>query len=504
MSTLPELAGRLVEDPSSQVIFAERLDQIVEQLRNQQRQFEAYLEENPELEELLSIEVDDINERMDEYEEALESIEAQLENGELASIQEFAELAFGRAHTLRLSWDRFLQAREAALGPTAMGQINYIVQLGEEMLRGELPPNFLGMLVRKEEQQIQLALLSADENIGFALKDLKARLGAFADDVDRNGPRAQTAQHLEAIILAANQVTQSQGISQIKKVSEGPTCLASVNLVLHGFESWRRGELHPEQLVNPLQSFYQIVPQLISLAPSVAQTGQAILHEEALKLQEIVQNLEEEIMALEESVFADEEGDWDGTVAEIIALCEEFATINSAVEKLAEMEGKVPCVSCGHYNPQERSQCEKCLAVLPKAAQERVAQIDVVAQQGGIADSTQETAGLKMTENFKRLFSSIDEFLEGRVGAKQLLRELQRTEVLAKRVKAVKLDIADMASGAELKALHRQSTRGFVEALNVLIEGCQEEDLGKVEQGRSALWDGAVALQDLQSRLAQQ
>ncbi len=502
MSTLPDLAGRVAEDPDAQELFAERLDQIVEQLRNQQSQFEAYLEENPELEELLAAEIDEISERMDEYEEVLEQLEARLEE-DLSSLQEFSQNASVKGHALRLAWDRFLEARSSVIGPTPLGQINYLVQLVEEMLSGELPASFVGTSVRKEEQQIQLALLSADENLSPPLTELKNCLKAFADDLDLNQLNAAVERHLQALIASANQVSESQRISQLQRKAEGPTCLASINLILNGLEAWRRGDTHPEELVGPLQSFYQVVPQLMALAPSVVQNGgQAVLHEEALKLQEIVRSLEEEVLVLEESVFNGQEQDWEELVAEIQALCEELATVKTAVEELAELEGKVPCVSCGHYNPQERSQCEKCAAVLPKAAQERVAQIDVVAQQDGISDTAQETGGLKMTENFKRLFSTIDEYLEGKVAARQLIRELQRTEVLAKRVEEVKLDVAEVKAGAELKKLHRHSIKLFGEALQFLIEGCREEDLSKVEQGRSALWDGAAALQELQSRLA--
>jgi hypothetical protein len=502
VTTLLDLVSKLGNNGDDFGPLNERLDQIGGQLKNQESYLDALLGQNPELEDLCALELEQYSASLSVYESCLDRLEVSLTHAQYDVSLEEAECAVQLEYELGLHWDQLVQAIETIGEATPFRAINDIIKLADEVLRDDVPANFLGMACRQQERELQLVISTAAEHLVGSYQALHELLKNLADEVDLVGAEANISAAVGRIVEAANTLGSAQRQEQLVRIAAEPTRIASLNLLFHFLNELENGQAYLEDLVGPFQSFYQAVPSLLDTAVGVADGAQGTLLEETQRLIANLQDIESSVLDLEDVVFGDdEEIELRPFKEQLLELADEFADIFKAVEQLSELEGKVPCVSCSYYNPADRKQCQECGAILPAVARERVAQLEVVAQQSGVVESGAEPRFV-MTENFRRLFQAIDRVIEGADASKELLRETKRMIVSVSKLQ--KFDFSSLASDdkAGLVERYRPSLDNFANALAEAKSACLEENLALLESSRGRLWEEAILLQEFQGALS--
>lgn len=484
-----EMVSRFLEGQSVERELETLLDDASGQLQRQHAYLAALSDSDAaagfsrELEEALA--------SVAEAHELLGLLDEGLQSGSPEMLQRAEE--FGLAATR--AWEAVNaldEARAVAGGPTPLSSVNRLLYALETADEAALVFDTVGAALRSEIRMVKIALVAArpDPRLQDALQRLLAGLEAiertmYTEDAEVSALQKAVEQVQEAA-FAVHEARLQKGVADVARA--GPTPIAALNLALYLVERQATGE----EVVAALQPFFQSLPSLLASCEAVAETvEEGRLKEQAVTLHDALVDLEVSVAGFEQAVTG-QGGGLEEAADELIEAARSLAESEQALRLLADLEGRVPCVKCGHYNAGDRAACEKCNAVLPKAARENEANIDLVAGQRGVSAAGQPQ--VQMTENLLRIFNAADRFAEGRLAPEGFLGEVDWLESHLRRSRSV----LKLKEGEAHQGVIRDYLRGldaFEQAVSLLREAGQSGAGELLEAGRRKLWDATGMLQ---------
>lgn len=164
-----------------------------------------------------------------------------------------------------------------------------------------------------------------------------------------------------------------------------------------------------------------------------------------------------------------------------IAAMRRLAFAQRTLERLADQEGRTPCVRCGESNPGDRSTCRRCSAILPAAAVGRESLLDLRVGE-------ERPAETRMTVNLARLLDACDRYYSGALDGDAFLAEVAWME--GRLVQAQRMGFEEAA---------RAGLQDFEEGLALLRQAGETGDAALLDAGRRRVWEGAGAMQSVDS-----
>jgi hypothetical protein len=181
-------------------------------------------------------------------------------------------------------------------------------------------------------------------------------------------------------------------------------------------------------------------------------------------------------------------------------LWEDLTLAQKQLEKAIERQDQTPCVRCGHYNAQEKKNCEKCGAILPAVAQERSHAVNV--DDSGRSDAAAaQAAPTEMTENLARILSAVEGFQEGTLPVEELHTEvawltglLQEARNLLPQPKAAAEPAPEPAVASPV-GLYLEGLQDMEAGLAFLRQVHDPSERSTLEMGTGLVWEGAGKVQ---------
>lgn len=260
---------------------------------------------------------------------------------------------------------------------------------------------------------------------------------------------------------------------------EGPTCSSQVNLVLSLAEDVAHQVLSDAPLAEALEAVYQAAQESHQDLDQLLQAGtESVMISEQLEAG--LDAIEYQLEALNEfkEFFENRENlVLRSAMAKLEESANQLGEVMDRLAELADREGKVVCVRCGHYNPAGRSNCEKCSAPLPNLVHQVGSTIDT----GESGDLPQEVSqGPILTSNLVRVYRAVDEVFEGTMDDDTYLAELEWYAGVIEKYSSYDAEEPDWEKLSE-------EERAEAEEAHRLVEEVQEAFAQGVEEMHQAL-----------------
>lgn len=217
--------------------------------------------------------------------------------------------------------------------------------------------------------------------------------------------------------------------------------------------------------------------ELTALSTQVAASATERLADEARGIGEAALRAREALYRLEAAVRERREDAVRQEGEAFIAGMRMLASAQRTLERLADQEGRTPCVRCGESNPGDRSTCQRCSAILPAAVVGHQSLLDLRVGE----DRPPET---RMTVNLARLLDACDRYYAGALDGDAFLAEVEWMEGLLGQARRM---------GFEEAA--REGLQSFEEGLALLRQAGETGDAALLDAGRRLVWEGAGGMQ---------
>ncbi len=448
-------------------------------------------------------EFEEIEYRFRRYEEALEQIQACLEQGSTSDdLWKAAEALAEASHFLRVAIGRYEQA-DLSQGSSKYPIVNLLDNLGQATREGKAPQELWESTCIRYIQYYQNMLEEIQKSPDREAPGVPEREKAVTtiielfkelqtltptDSADRYAEliSRMSGAHmdLEKSFLTYNEATLTQG----------PTKSPYVNLILNTAAGYKEGRFSGEAFKLTVQEYLETVHENLEELQAILETPpeSAILNEETAKMVEAMEGVADALEVLLE--YADNPNLDPERVKDALELLKESgdrgAEATKAVEEYNESAGKITCMHCETKNPPGSKVCSGCQRPLPMAS-DIGTQSSFQVMEGGKTepDFTKQTV---MTDMMKELFEKCEEFMEGGVDPQTLLtlldtREKQLDEAEEKLSELQPPEIPEEADEEE-KVVAKKFVDLADDTLELLYTGIEEcrQGLEKIRQAVAA------------------
>ena len=440
------------------------------------------------------------------------SVQDYLEQGDRELLLQAAD-TLGRSRFQLDSLFRDLQNAVRALrGPTEIANLNAMLWAYEFYRQDPRKDRALRELAEAERKAMEVALHEIGQGTQTpAIAELRraleahnvcaGRLNAAMDSLRG----AEVGRAMEAIRDSFFKLKELIPAASLSQRSSGATAAPHVDLVLALTDELAGGKIQDAPLQRALSTVTASIQKskaYFSQLSSDASASKA-LNEEIGKAKRAL-DLQEEATREYSTYFA-------GRDLSVLARAKEKLTRSArslweayqAITVLADREGKIACVGCGAYNPEQRNRCEKCGMVLTRAMSQKTAADTstfqlVDGQAEGISLEPAAPEGPILTENLVRLYAAVEAIAADEISDEEYLGEVGWFEdVLLKNVEYEDQSVElEALTGAEREAAERKLKRKekidvlFKEGFEDLIEGLAQLQQFTESRSRSDLENG--------------
>jgi len=465
-----------------------------------------------------------------EYETALSNLSeyAHTFDKEILTISE--EILPEITSKLNEAFFNFRQTALTAMGPTLIPGANLLISTAKKILAGQ----DLGELLDK---QISLEGYAAEgilEEFGDNPED--AHLADFFEhyldwiDVLSSINESGSVKNLESWIKGMIDLAHAYGLTltETAEYEAGDRILAESPLagaVITGARKLAEGKISTEEFLEHLKA---LRTQLDTLKFNYKMiTGKppasSRLEEEASLVGDTLQAFEEALDQYSYFIESRNRGVLEKAEETLIGVLEEFKESLEVFKELAEQEGKVPCIKCGHYNDPKSKICEKCSAMLPSANEDMGLGLNLVnkdiqqeptfMQDTVMTDKVQElfTLAMQVSENKtppEDLIKKINSFDESIGHANRLVETLrqQKAKIEIPMTKEdeeeAEVDLSGLSESdrlfLEVSNTFEAGVKEFKEGLDLLREFAEAGSVEAMQNGISSIWQGMGKLQLVQ------
>ena len=366
-------------------------------------------------------------------ETALQEIATYLENGDENLLFNAGSVVRRATEQLNYIFDELRNFVLAVSGPTAIPNLNLMIRALEAYTpdkdaKGERLKEFA-----HGERIMALQSLDALENSAqtpelAALKDvwdshLRCMNRMFAGI--EKGDKAVVNKEMENAKISFARLHERIPSAIISQRVDGPTPSEQVNLALSLAKDVGAQLLGDGPLVEALGIIHLSAEETAAGLDQLLESGvESVMLREAMD--RALQAIEYQQEALQEftEFFTSR---LDVTLRSARRKLEESTIQLSAaldnLSELAEREGKVACMRCGHFNPGGRNNCEKCNTPLPNLGQAASSTFEHAEENVGepITDPQQPI----LTSNLVRLYTAVNQIFDGSIDGDKFLSEVE-------------------------------------------------------------------------------
>jgi len=442
----------------------------------------------------------------------LGEIESYLQSGDENSLYTAGSVLRRGAEQLTYIFNEIRNFVLAVAGPTPIPNLNLILRAHEVFVPGK---DEKGERLKEFVMAERLAALQSLDQIGeepstpelAGLREvwdqhLRAanRLFMAVEKLDHAGVERE----LESIKLTFHSLYERMSSAVMSQRYQGPTPSEPVNLVLSlsaDLEGQVLSDLPLMEALAPLQeSCRETADGLEELLKAGVES--VVMREEIEKALDAVEYQQEALVEYSE-FFENRETLVLRSAAH--KLQESTLQLHEALERLgelAEREGKVVCIRCGHYNPPGRGNCEKCSAPLPNLGQQQSS--FETAEGAPVAAGAPE--GPVLTSNLVRLYQAVDRVHTGEIDLETFLAELdwfagmieKNSEFTVEEPNWDELSEEEQAGAEEaakwmeeIQQIFAQGVTEMQDALELLRQYAETEEKSILEDGVKQMDSGA-------------
>jgi len=414
----------LIDEKIEPEKLKEKLEDSRESLAQIKKDFEMdYNDLDDKVKEGVEKEVQVIYKLFGDWENAFQAVEEYFKTQQKFDLIRAGEMVKRCSEVLNMAFDDYRNKALLVMGPTDIPNLNLLIQSYNEVKSGE-PLDKLKVVIAREYYIAEGAIRELEferKHIKFmeqellikAYRELQegvSKIGFFTKDGDKN----LLEKGIEECKIAYPKIKELLPIVNYKRMIQKPTSSPEANLLLNMAYALKKGIIQEADFVETLQEseedFNKLKMKIEAL--SHQETDSVLVKEE---LQRALEGLELYGNAISdyyrfldnrEGLFLDQ-AEWE--LKESVEILEKS---NKLFQEIAEREGKTPCVRCGHYNPPDRKMCEKCGAILPKAADSGPAStFDVQVGETSISMDMD----IPIPENLEVLFNAVNQVSENQI-----------------------------------------------------------------------------------------
>lgn len=366
-----------------------------------------------------------INETFDEYQRLLETMGSYFQTFDKSILENILENILNLSEKLNRQFYDFRDTALSAKGPTSLPGLNLIILIANGLRNNEYI--YVSPLYHIErEAEVMESLLAEmeqaeqNENI-IARKEASAK---FLDAMDALIEFLETSDRtlLDAAIqdldAAAQMFNSLPGTINREELAKSPTQSPLANIIINSVPGLVSGEISQDFFGDVLQRLWDELDLLRFRYNAISRTPaeSSRVEEESEILKEIIDAFEEVLNEFFDALESWQPQQFPELTEKLEAIVEELHQSMKSFQNIAETEGKIPCVKCGHYNSPGIRFCEKCNFKLPVIAGEKQRRLDM---KEGEPDGSSKQEGPVMTENVRQLFESAQMAAEGKISIEE-------------------------------------------------------------------------------------
>lgn len=362
---------------------------------------------------------------------ALDEIQQYLENGDENLLYNAGSVVRRGADQLNYIFNELRNFVLAVSGPTAIPNLNLILRAHEvytpdKDARGDRLKEFvhaerltaLASLDQLETSEPTPELTYLKEVWDAHLRCMNRMFAAI-----EKSDKAAVNKEIENARTTFTRLFERIPSATMSQRYDGPTDSPQVNLALSLAADVEAQVLHDAPLVEALAVIHQSAAETAAALDQLLEAGvESVMIREAMD--KALQAIEYQQEALNE--FAEFFTNRTDLVLRSAMFKLEESTLKlekamGKLQELADREGKVVCIRCGHYNPNNRSNCEKCSMPLPNLGQQSSSTFEA---SEGPAVPEAPSQGPVLTSNLVRLYTAVNEVFDEKIDVEKFLAEV--------------------------------------------------------------------------------
>lgn len=421
----------VIDEKIGQEKLRSKLDDSRKSLMQIRAEFEMELEElDPKLKEGAANEIQMVYKVFGDWENAFNAVEEFFSTGKKFDLIRAGEMVKRSSELLNSVFTNFRNQVFLVMGPTDIPSLNMLIEACEEVKKKNVPLDKLKVITANEfiladgaidelEFERKFVQFMEQELLIQAYKELKegiSKIGHFIKD----GKKDMLDKGLEECKIVYPKIKELLALVNYQRMIQKPTSSPNANLLLNMSYALKKGEIDEDMFVQTLKDnendFNKLKVQFEALTRQ--ETDSVLVKEEMQKAMEGLKLFSNAIndyykyLDTREVLFI-QQAEWQ--LKDAVEILEKS---HQVFQDVADREGKTPCVRCGHFNQPERKTCEKCGAILPKAADVSAASTFDL-QVGETTLSLDSEDEVTMPENIEMLFNAVNQVSEQEISLEE-------------------------------------------------------------------------------------
>lgn len=473
--------------------------------------------------ESCAVQIGQLSQAFGLYEAGLDSIKRYLSDGQMNALTWGGEQVRRAEIQLNESLSRLRGAALLAMGPTDMPDYNLIHQLYERHKQGEPREGNFAAAIERMGQRAADALAQAQAQPVSDERDILA--GAYQVHIEAiDTLRAYVREGREELLEKGMQETRSAMTAirdllpaiQMKMRCSGPTHAPMVNFVVNMASEVAAGTVGFAALQSALDQLKSHFEDSKTRFERIVRgpIESVLMREETGKIQEILTQQAAAIDLLYRFLRTQDVQLLGDGCQRLVEAQQRMEEAQKTFNDIAAREGKTLCIRCSHYNERDRRTCEKCGAVLLQASETAPTSTLNLSDDG--SPRTAEEA-VPVGENVQRIFSAVNQVVEGTIDLEQFSREVDWLEGVVEHYaskmgpRPPKVDPKTLPENEreayrvlspiadEVEAAFHDAVAFFREGLARYRQYAQDKDKDNLMEGTRSIWEGNKKLNLIQA-----
>lgn len=473
----------------------------------------------PRVKEGVSTEVQVVHKIFGDWENAFKSIEEFFITGQNFDLIRAGDTVRRCSDALNRAFDDFRLQALLVMGPTDIPNLNQIINvIADVKAAPEAPLDNLKVVTATElivsEGAIRELEFDRKNRAAFMEQELLIKAYKELQEAMRNietfikdGNKELLDKGLEQAKIVYPKIKELIPLVNYKRMIQKPTASPSANLLINMSTALVNGAVSDEMFFQTLKEgedeFNQVKIKFEALTRQ--ETDSVLVKEEMQRALEGLKLYGDAIRDYKAFTECREALFIDQANREIAQAVEILDKAYNMFQDVADREGKTPCIRCGHYNQPTRKTCEKCGAILPKAADMTTAStFDVTVNEQVVSLESE----IPMPENIEKLFLAVNQVSEQEISVEDFelavrdfheLMEANRAAGFAPiphvnidKLKGEEKETAEklLETMQEVKQLFEEGYRDFEEGLDFFYDYMQQGDKNLLVEGVKTIWEG--------------
>ena len=382
-----------------------------------------------------------------------------------------------------------LEIRNRALslmGPTPIPNLNLLIRAHDVYRQGQ---DQIGRLLELVEAEIFSGVASV-ANLEHSpvtpevviLKEAFQAHTEFMKNLARavsQDQKDKVARLMESVHVSFEDIGEKMGPAASSLRAEGETKSPQVNVVLSLTQDVAKGDRPEQALADALAILREDIKQTKIQFEAIASrpAGSALVDEEIERAREAIELQESSLKEYDEFFAQRDEIFLQAGAANLKRSADALYMCYEELQAIADREGKTLCLKCGHYNPSNRSRCEKCGGPLPAVVTDQSNTTFETAEGDPRAGQVQH--GPILTPNLIRLYKAVNSIAEAEITQEAFLAELTWFEGILDDNCEYEVEEPDMEKMTEEeKATAEQTIKAIQEMEEAFRGGFQDLETG--------------------------